>query len=50
MVGEVCGPRYQADGFEMDMYVGQYFKPAEVERHTPLFTKARPAGIVCFAA
>ena len=50
MVGEVCGPRYQADGFEMDMYVGRYFKPAEVERHTPLFTKARPAGIVCFAA
>ncbi len=37
VIEEVCD-RYGADGIEIDEYVRVFFKPTEIERHTPLLT------------
>ena len=37
IIEEVCD-RYGADGIEIDDYVRVFFKPSEIERHTPLLT------------
>ena len=37
VIEEVCD-RYGADGIEIDEYVRVFFKPSDVERHTPLLT------------
>ncbi len=35
---EVCD-RYGADGIEMDPYVRAFFKPSQIDQHTPLLTE-----------
>ena len=37
VIEEVCD-RYGADGIEINDYVRVFFKPSEIERHTPLLT------------
>ncbi len=38
VIEETCS-RFDLDGLEMDPYVGAFFKPSEVRKHTPLMTE-----------